>query len=392
MRFRSLPPLLIFPLVSYVTALSSAPPVLHFTIARRGGAFPTENLANLTFLTEELGKAEARFNLTRREVKGNKLVRKAKERDVGGKEEGRLMGRLGVDGRWYIVNANTDAQILMQGIGSQRSTWGSHRRRLRWTWICCFQTFTLSLLQAVQAVDTMTSSRSLMVQIPASFSFLLRWRTDASTVKSNEHPFPSCRLPTEILYLPKGKSTLPISFAHCRPSKSSLSTLQASGTVLGLAPSEHLSQTGTISLLKQLLEAKVIEQQIWSLMLINGHEGVLSIGGTGAEAVELVEQQTREQLDKFGELQIAVAKGQAEPEDMKVILKRDAKLNTHTQDESVDWRNGWKWSKVQGAEGWWQILMQGVWVDGSKVLKNQPVVIDVRPISLPLSKPRPNCS
>jgi len=55
----------------------------------------------LTFLAEELEMAEARFNLTRREVRGNKLVRKAKERDVGGKEEGRLMGSLGLDGRWY---------------------------------------------------------------------------------------------------------------------------------------------------------------------------------------------------------------------------------------------------------------------------------------------------
>jgi hypothetical protein len=39
--------------------------------------------------------------------------------------------------------------------------------------------------------------------------------------------------------------------------------------------------------------------------------------------------------------------------------------------------NEWKWSMVQGAEGWWQILMRGIWVDGIKVLDNQPVVLDV---------------
>ena len=88
-------------LLSHAASISSVPPVLHLTLSRRGGAFPTENVANLTFLAEELEKAEARFNLTRREVRGNKLVRKAKERDVGGKEEGRLMGSLGLDGRWY---------------------------------------------------------------------------------------------------------------------------------------------------------------------------------------------------------------------------------------------------------------------------------------------------
>lgn len=76
------------------------PPTLHFTIARRTGAFPTEAIANLTFLADELATAEARFNLTRREVRGNKLVRKAKGRGVGGKEEGELMGELGLAGRW----------------------------------------------------------------------------------------------------------------------------------------------------------------------------------------------------------------------------------------------------------------------------------------------------
>lgn len=75
-------------------------PVLHFTLARRGGAFPTDALANLTFLKAELDKTEGRFNLTRREVRGNKLVRKVREKAVGGKDEGGLMGSVGLDGRW----------------------------------------------------------------------------------------------------------------------------------------------------------------------------------------------------------------------------------------------------------------------------------------------------
>lgn len=75
-------------------------PVLHFTLARRGGAFPTDTVANLTFLKEELEKTEGRFNLTRREVRGNKLVRKAKEKAVGGKGEGGLMGSVGLAGKW----------------------------------------------------------------------------------------------------------------------------------------------------------------------------------------------------------------------------------------------------------------------------------------------------
>ena len=80
-------------------------PVIHFTISRRGGAFESfalgEEVANLAYLVEELEKAEERFNLTRREVKGNKLIRKAKVKGVGGNEVGRLMSNVAEDGRWW---------------------------------------------------------------------------------------------------------------------------------------------------------------------------------------------------------------------------------------------------------------------------------------------------
>ena len=79
-------------------------PVVHFTLARRGGPFaPTEHLrdnVNLTHLAAEQNKAESRFNLTKREVKGNKLVRKAKVNVVGGRNEGVLMGEVAAEGVW----------------------------------------------------------------------------------------------------------------------------------------------------------------------------------------------------------------------------------------------------------------------------------------------------
>lgn len=126
---------------------------------------------------------------------------------------------------------------------------------------------------------------------------------------------------------------------------------------------------------KQLLERGVIERPIWSLMLINGQEGVLSVGGTSAPAVQLVEKQTNDQLDNLG----ALERGEAPAVIDIPILKRGLRSSDQTMVKAreVDWENGWKWSKVQGAEGWWQILMQGVWADGRKVLKNQPAVIDV---------------
>ena len=154
--------------------------------------------------------------------------------------------------------------------------------------------------------------------------------------------------------------------------------------MLGLAPSEHLSQTKTPTMFKQLLEKDVIERPIWSLMLINDQEGVLSVGGTSAQAVQLVEEQTTTELDNLG----ALERGDAPVEIDLSILKRDLRSSgkNMVKAREVDWENGWKWSKVQGAEGWWQILMQGVWADGNKVLKNQPAVIDVSSLSPPWSR------
>lgn len=193
--------------------------------------------------------------------------------------------------------------------------------------------------------------------------------------KSYERPYPTCTLPTDSFHLPTINISIPLSFAYCRPSKFSLDTLGASGSALGLAPSEHLRQTKSMSILKQLLQKQIIERPVFSLMLINGQEGVLSVGGTGARAVEMVEQQTKDELDHVS----AVERGELTTDfEGDNIIKRSMTMQEPVFDTKANWEEGWKWSQVQGAEGWWQILMQGVWVDGSKVLQNQAAVIDVR--------------
>lgn len=163
--------------------------------------------------------------------------------------------------------------------------------------------------------------------------------------------------------------------------------------MLGLAPSKHLRQIDTPFLLHQLLSQRIVERPIFSLMLVSGHEGVLSIGGTAAQAAELVSKQTAEQLDRAGAEEKINAFTEENgktleggtnsldknniPEE-KVILQRRGVGAEGLKTRRADWREGWTWSKVQGAEGWWQTLMQGVWVGGSRVLQNQAVVIDVR--------------
>jgi len=87
---------------SNLQALDNAP-VLHYTLFRRGGVFaatePTHQSVNTTYLARELDRTEKRYTLTKREVKGNKLVRKAKG-FAGGSNGGELMSNVHADGIW----------------------------------------------------------------------------------------------------------------------------------------------------------------------------------------------------------------------------------------------------------------------------------------------------
>ena len=162
--------------------------------------------------------------------------------------------------------------------------------------------------------------------------------------------------------------------------------------------------------------------------MINGFEGVLSIGGTAAESMSKIS----ERIERFlgtsspapaaeqvldaeqdaadltnGASENLVAAGQVVKrdtglEDVEKVQERDLQvkngknlfrrglevvanplskrarkpkpLDTHIQ---PTWRDDWRWTPVEGAEGWWQTLMRGVWIDNAKVLKNQPCVVDV---------------
>ena len=102
-------PLLILPFL-FSLAWSLDPATVHFTIERRGGAFPVNDVANLTFLNEELASVAARFNLTTRVIKGNNVVRKAKAKAVGGAEDDLLMGEVGKDGVWFVLFLESRAE------------------------------------------------------------------------------------------------------------------------------------------------------------------------------------------------------------------------------------------------------------------------------------------
>jgi hypothetical protein len=176
-----------------------------------------------------------------------------------------------------------------------------------------------------------------------------------------------CEIPTDKVHLPTVNKSMALTFPYCKPSKYSRWTLTKSGAVLGLAPSTSLSQVEATPLINQLLEKGVINEHIWSVALINGKDGILSIGGTMAANVDEAKAKTDMALANLGKSK------------RDVIENLLNKINApKVEDSEKDWRDEWRWSNVQGAEGWWQVLLEGVWIDGSKVLKNQPTVIDVR--------------
>lgn len=157
-------------------------------------------------------------------------------------------------------------------------------------------------------------------------------------------------------------------FAYCRPSKSSARTLSASGSMLGLAASSKIAQIKSPSLIEQLMAQNIIKRRVFGLMLLNSHEGVLSLGGDATQAMKAVEENTKSALDRIG---MPVESDQEESS--QPTLEKDGVMKKRHE----AWDEAFTWTKVQGAEGWWQILMRGVWVGNRKVLKNQPVVVDV---------------
>jgi hypothetical protein len=77
-------------------------PVAHLTLNRRGGAVARREPANLTHLVQLLHGAERRYRRAKREVRGNKLVRKWKAGSTGTTNDQQLLGEPGQDGSWSV--------------------------------------------------------------------------------------------------------------------------------------------------------------------------------------------------------------------------------------------------------------------------------------------------
>ncbi|KAH8795490.1 aspartic peptidase domain-containing protein [Hyaloscypha finlandica] len=287
-------------------ALEHLPPI-HYTISRRGGSFPAPDIANLTYLLEQLRVVEQRYNSTTRDFIGNKVVRKPK-RPHGTQALSTLLGDVGRDGNW----------LASLHIGDP-------------------------IQEVDMDLDMLTADWWIFSTSSGKGSFYLDFNSKTY-----------------------GKTSLSFRCPELtEPAKQWVRTLLPSGAYLGLAASTALSQTKTVSLMMQMIEKNVINTPVWSLVLINGKDGIFSIGGTSAPSVRRAKMETDDELARAGNYEVKRD---------EVVASRSAADIEMEADLSA---NEWKWSKVQGAEGWWQILMRGIWVDGNKVLENQPIVLDI---------------
>lgn len=95
------------------------PSALHLPITRRGGRFSNTDVANLTYLLEELTSIESRYSATRRVIKGNRVVRKPKPVKIGADGDGGegLLGSIGKPGGWFAdLQIGTPAQHLQMDL------------------------------------------------------------------------------------------------------------------------------------------------------------------------------------------------------------------------------------------------------------------------------------
>jgi hypothetical protein len=196
--------------------------------------------------------------------------------------------------------------------------------------------------------------------------------TPYHTVPNDVRVHPLCKQPSDTIHLTDltNITSIPISLPMCSPSRSSRATLFKSGSVLGLSPSSSsssLSRLDSPPLLRQLVLKQVLTNEIFSLTLLDSAYGILSLGGTLAYQVEKANIRTKVEFDFLGD-----------PD--ATMEKIDAKVTeTLASAFPTDIEEQFRWVPIRGAaDGWWTTLLPGLWINGLKVLKNQPVLLDIQ--------------
>lgn len=171
-------------------------------------------------------------------------------------------------------------------------------------------------------------------------------------------------------------SQVRLTFPICQPGKYSSYTLFNSGTILGLAPpgtSRSLSRLNCPTLLEQLLSEppNLITSNTFSITLLSSTTGIFSLGSTIAPQIEETKIRIEKELAYLDLLHIPAERDKMEEEIRGAMNFAVPPGSTH--------EDHFKWTDVgNGAvAGWHTTLITGIWINGVKVLRNQPAVLDL---------------
>ncbi|PQE24968.1 Aspartic-type endopeptidase ctsD protein [Rutstroemia sp. NJR-2017a WRK4] len=310
-----------------LTTSTTTTPAIHLPLSRRNGSFlSSSSIANLTSLTQTLHETSTRFLATERRVADSHVIRIPRRHysnilyppgTTPLEPSAFLLGEVGREGGWFVS--------MQLGEGEREVE------------------MDLGFLSGdFVFVDTGGEGSTGFIE-----GKILGLR--------------GCRRVEDILRIGERGIGVEVEFAVCRPSRSWVGGLGRSGGLIGLAGGEGLRQVGGKGngFLGELQRAGVLDERgggggVWSVVLINGREGVWSIGGTAEEIVREIEEEIEGELERL------------EGDDG---LKREEK--------AVSDGDRWEWVRVQGTDGWWQIMMKSIYVSGTKVLQNQQVILDL---------------
>jgi hypothetical protein len=191
-----------------------------------------------------------------------------------------------------------------------------------------------------------------------------------SHIPNAQRVHPLCQHPTDLFHLVQTPGQPPnainLTFPMCSPSHSHSLTLSPSGALLGLSPpTTQLSRLTSPPLLTQLHDLNLIASKIWSLTLLTPTGGILTLGSTIASHAARASISTEISLANFGNPLFT-------PSHIDKLVEEEMSRSFPAELEEQ-----FHWVKVSGPKGRWMALLSGVWVGGSKVLKNQPVLFDV---------------
>lgn len=143
----------------------------------------------------------------------------------------------------------------------------------------------------------------------------------------------------------------------CTPPKTSELTLLSSGSVIGLAPPNHLTRIPGSNLVERLQSMGLISIKYWSLTVLDAENGVLCLGSTIAKELEAAKIRAEVELHDLGQ-------DSSSPGSVANEVKNRVRVS---MPDGTSVEEHFKWANVQGAAGWWTALMSGVWINGAKV-------------------------